>query len=178
MRSRRSQSQDGDLPVDDLLPLAEVFGGAFALLITLFLIIHNLAGVASPRMLPPRSDAGPAQISWLSQGGGWTVIVRPDKVRIVQDGSEAMQGQICTPKSPYREFIKQRYREQKNVVLVVLDGGVDVALEARNCIWDVVGERSQIGWIVADTELLKSLSVDQIPPEVQTVTNYLRARRE
>jgi hypothetical protein len=178
MGSRRRPPTEGQFgEADELLPLAQVFGGAFALLITLFLMIHNLSGAGQSRSLPPRSPAqtGPIQISWLARGSGWTVIARPDRVRIVQDGQEAFQGRICETTSPFRKYVRDRYKEGMNVVLVVLDGGVDVALEARNSIWEEHGEGSQVGWIIADLELLKSLSVDKLPAHVQAVADAYRA---
>ena len=173
---RRAYSDDG---TDGLLPLVEVFGGAFAVLIVLFLIIRLFSGVLQTRMLKPDSAEGPVRIAWVGGGSGWTVIARPDRVNVIEGGSEALKSRICAERSPFRRFVKRKYAEgQSRIALVILDGGVDVALEARNCIHQLAGTELKLSWIIVDAELLKSLSVNQIPPYVRTVSNFQLQRRD
>ena len=65
--------------------------------------------------------------------------------------------------------MRRVYRaDRQQIVFAILEGGVPTMAAARNCIRSVLpGRELTIGWIVANNELLKSVSLDDIPAYIR-----------
>lgn len=150
-------------------PMVEIFGGLFALLLVLFLIMNLLSQAALVERIEAASDEGLYRVGWDAGGAGFVVLAFPAEVRIVETGEAVGGGRICAPDSPFVDYVRRIYRAQRQqVVFAILEGGVPTMAEARNCIRAVLPERElTIGWIVANEELLKSVSLSDIPAYVK-----------
>ena len=69
----------------------------------------------------------------------------------------------------FREYADRVYaREQDQIVFFLLEGSIGTMFEARECLRRMWPERVlTIGWVVADQELLKSISADDIPAYIR-----------
>ena len=150
-------------------PMVEIFGGLFALLLVLFLIMNLLSQAALVERIEAASDEGLYRVGWDAGGSGFVVLAFPAEVRIVETGEAAGTGRICAPDSPFVDYVRRIYGgERRQVVFAILEGGVSTMAEARNCIRAVLpGRELTIGWIVASDELLKSVSLNDIPAYVK-----------
>ena len=150
-------------------PMVEIFGGLFALLLVLFLIMNLLSQAALVERIEAASDEGLYRVGWEAGGEGFVVLAFPAEVRIVETGDAAGAGRICEPDSPFVDYVRRIYRaERRQIVFAILEGGVPTMAEARNCIRAVLpGRELTIGWIVANDELLKSVSLNEIPAYVR-----------
>lgn len=150
-------------------PMVEIFGGLFALLLVLFLIMNLLSQAALVERIEAASDEGLYRVGWDAGGSGFVVLAFPGEVRIVETGESAGAGRICAPGSPFVDYVRRIYGgERQQVVFAILEGGVSTMAEARNCIRAVLpGRELTIGWIVASDELLKSVSLNDIPAYVK-----------
>ena len=160
--SARDQESNG-------APMVEIFGGLFALLLVLFLIMNLLSQAALVERIEEASDEGLFRVGWDAGGAGFVVLAFAHEVRIVETGETAARGGICQPDSPFVDYVRRIYRaEQQQIVFAILDDGVATMAEARNCIRDILpGRPLTIGWIVANNELLKSVSLGDIPAYVK-----------
>lgn len=150
-------------------PMVEIFGGLFALLLVLFLIMNLLSQAALVERIEVASDEGLYRVGWDAGGAGFVVLVFPAEVRIVETGQVAGAGRICEPDSPFVDYVRRVYRvERQQIVFAILEGGVPTLAEARNCIRAILpGRELTIGWIVANDELLKSVALNDIPAYVK-----------
>lgn len=150
-------------------PMVEIFGGLFALLLVLFLIMNLLSQAALVERIEAASDEGLYRVGWDAGGSGFVVLAFPAEVRIVETGEAVGAGRICAPDSPFVDYVRRIYGgERQQVVFAILEGGVPTMAEARNCIRAVLpGRELTIGWIVASDELLKSVSLNDIPAYVK-----------
>ena len=150
-------------------PMVEIFGGLFALLLVLFLIMNLLSQAALVERIEAASDEGLYRVGWDAGGAGFVVLAFPAEVRIVETGEAVGAGRICAPGSPFVDYVRRIYRaERQQVVFAILEGGVPTMAEARNCIRAVLpGRELTIGWIVANDELLRSVSLNDIPAYVK-----------
>ena len=62
-------------------------------------------------------------------------------------------------------YVRRVYQaDRQQIVFAILSNGVATMAEARNCIMQVLPDRLlSIGWIIANDELLKSVSIGDIP---------------
>ena len=150
-------------------PMVEIFGGVFALLMVLFVLLNTLSQASLMERLENTSSEGNYKIGWGSAGSGYVVITFPDELRIVETGAVVKRGEICKPDGPFPKYALNIYRRKKRqIVFTLLEGGVAVMAEARHCMMRIMpGQRLTIGWIIANNELLKSVSLDDIPPYIQ-----------
>lgn len=146
-------------------PMIEIFGGIFALMLVLFLIINLLSHNALVERLETAADEGLYRVGWGANGTGFVVITFPQELRIVETAKTIPAGSICNPSSPFVSYIRHVYQSQKQqIIFAILENSVSTMAEARNCIMDSLpGQTLAIGWIIANNELLKSVSLNDIP---------------
>ena len=145
--------------------MVEIFGGIFALLLVLFLLMNLLSQAALVERLETASEEGLYRVGWGSSGEGYVVLAFPSELRIVETGQAISTGAICRPGSPFVPYVRRVYQaDRQQIVFAILEDGVGTMAEARNCIMRVLPERLlSIGWIIANDELLKSVSLGDIP---------------
>ena len=150
-------------------PMMAIFGGAFALLLVLLLVVNLLSEASMRERLDDFGADGLYRINWQQGGEGFVVLVFPDVLRIIESGESVPQGRICEAESPFVAYARRVYQaERKQIVFAILEGSVSTMSEARNCIRALMPNRPvNIGWLIASNELLKSVNLDDIPPYIQ-----------
>ena len=145
--------------------MVEIFGGIFALLLVLFLLMNLLSQAALVERLETASEEGLYRVGWGASGEGYVVLAFPAELRIVETGEAVSSGRICLPESPFVAYVRRVYQaDRQQIVFAILSNGVATMAEARNCIMQVLPDRLlSIGWIIANDELLKSVSIGDIP---------------
>ena len=149
--------------------MVEIFGGIFALLLVLFLLMNLLSQAALVERLETASDEGLYRVGWGASGSGFVVLAFPTEVRIVETGEAISASEVCRPDSPFVTYVRRVYQADKQqIVFAILEDGVGAMAVARNCIRRVLPDRLlSIGWIIANDELLKSVSLGDIPAFVR-----------
>ena len=150
-------------------PMVEIFGGLFALMLVLFVIVNLLSEASVRERLEQTSEEGLYRINWGRSGSGFVVIAFPDSLRIVENNIAVPLSRVCAPDSPFVDYARRIYGVPKQqIVFTVLERSVPAMRAARDCIGAVMGNRPlTIGWIIADREMLKSVSLDDIPPYIE-----------
>lgn len=153
-------------------PMVEIFGGVFALLMVLFVLLNVLSQATLLERLESTTSEGNFKVGWGNAGSGYVVITFPDEMRIIETGEVVRLGEVCKPNGPYPRYAKKVYRRQKQqIIFALLEGSVAMMAEARHCLMKIMpGRRLTIGWIIANNELLKSVSLDDIPPYIEELT--------
>ena len=157
------------LQEENSAPMMAIFGGMFALMLV-FLLVVNLYSTAAVRERLERGDEqGQYRIERMDGGAGYVVIVFPKVLRIVETGEQVPHGVICAPGSPFMDYARKVYAgEKEQLVFFILEGGVPSMSVARNCLRNMwPGRLLTIGWVIADDEFLKSVTLDDVP-------NYIR----
>ena len=146
-------------------PMIEIFGGVFALLMVLFLLLNLFVQASLMERLETFSEEGLYKVGWGKHGSGYVVITFPDELRIIETGEAIEKDKICLPDSAFIRYAHKVYNSKKNqLVFTLLEGSVNTMAKARNCMQRIMPDRSiTIGWIIANEELLKSVSLDDIP---------------
>ena len=149
--------------------MVEIFGGIFALLLVLFLIMNLLSQAALVERLEAASDEGLYRVGWGANGSGFVVLAFPTELRIVETGEAIPAKDICAPQSPFVGYARKTYRaERQQLIFAILENGVTTMAAARNCLMRVLPNQTlAIGWIIANDELLKSVSLNDIPAFVK-----------
>jgi len=150
-------------------PMVEIFGGVFALLLVLYLLMNLLTQAAVFERLETAKEEGLYRVGWDAAGSGFVVLAFPAELRIVETGATVARDEICRPDGDFVAYVRRIYRaERQQIVFAILDGGVPTMADARNCIRATLpGRELTIGWIVANNELLKSVSLDDIPAYIR-----------
>ena len=153
-----------------------IFGGVFALMLVFLLLVNLLSGTAVRERLERSSEHGLHRIERMDGGAGYVVIAFPEALRIVETGAGVSKGAICEPGSAFVDYARQTYEDKRNqLVFFVLEGSVGAMFEARECLRSIwPGQVLTIGWVIADNELLKSVSLDDIPAYIR---DYAEERR-
>ena len=146
-------------------PMMAIFGGVFALMLVFLLLVNLFSSHAVRERLDRASEHGTYRIERMDGGAGYVVIVFPEAVRIVETGAGVSAGTICEPGSAFVDYARRIYEEERDqIVFVLLQGSIGVMFEARECLRAMWPDQVlTIGWVVADNELLKSVSLDEIP---------------
>ena len=152
-------------------PMIEIFGGVFALLMVLFVLFNLFSQAALLERLETSTDEGLYKVGWGAHGAGYVVITFPDDLRIIETGEAVNRGEICKPGSPFTKYARKVYESKQNqLIFTLLEGSVATMAEARNCMIKIMpNKRLTIGWIMANEELLKSVSLDDIPSYIDKV---------
>lgn len=150
-------------------PLIEIFGGIFALMLVLFLIISLLTQSNLIERLESAEEEGLHRVGWGTNGTGFVVLAFPGEVRIVENSETVVDDNICQPGSPFVRYVQKIYGQPKQqIIFAILENSVPTMAKARNCIMSVMPNRTvSIGWLVASNELLKSISLNDIPPFIK-----------
>ena len=166
--SNRDSLRDSE---DNNAPMVEIFGGVFALLLVLFVIINLFSQASIQQRLTDINEGGEYKISWDRHGSGYSMITSRDEVRIIETSTSVKYDDICSPSSPFVNYAKKIYNKPKQqLIFTITEGSVRTMAKARNCIRQIFPKRRiSIGWIIADKELLKSVSLDDIPPYIEEV---------
>ncbi|MCY4043952.1 MAG: hypothetical protein OXE99_02595 [Cellvibrionales bacterium] len=154
---------------EDDMPMIEIFGGLFAVLLVLFIIITLLSSYQEATRLEETPDPGEFTIGFQGEGEGHVVIASSDGIFIPALGERIDSRHICARGSPFIDFSKAIYLKRKQqIIFAIVSGGVSSMATARNCLRTTLfGQRLTIGWIIADDELLKSLSLNQLPDYIK-----------
>jgi hypothetical protein len=156
--------------------MVEIFGGIFALLLVLFLLMNLLSQAALAERLEAAAEEGLYRVGWGANGAGFVVLTFARELRIVENGETVAagpDGDLCHPSSPFVRYVRRIYQgERQQIIFAILQDGVGTMAEARNCIMRVLpAERPvTVGWIIANDELLKSVSLGDIPAHVRQAT--------
>lgn len=145
--------------------MIEIFGGIFALMLVLFLIINMLSQGALIERLEEASDEGLYRVGWGTNGTGFVVLAFPKELRIIETSETIPAGSICSPSSPFVRYARKIYQaEKQQIIFTILENSVTTMAEARNCIMQIMPNQTlAIGWIIASNELLKSVSLNDVP---------------
>ena len=151
--------------------MVEIFGGVFALLLVLFVLINLFSQASLQERLSDINEGGSYKVSWGAHGSGYTVVSFPSEIRIVETGENVKYDNICAPNSPFVSYVKKVYSKPKQqLIFTIVEGSVTTMARARNCIREILPNRqTTIGWIIADRELLKSVNLNDIPPYIKQV---------
>lgn len=152
-------------------PSVEIFGGVFALLLVLFLLINTFSQASLQERLSDINEGGAYKVDWGTRGSGHVVIAFPGELRIAETSESVRKGAICAEGGPFTRYARRIYQARdRQIVFTILENSVATMAEARNCMMQIMpGRHLTIGWIIADRELLKSVSLDDIPPYIDEV---------
>ena len=150
-------------------PMMAIFGGVFALMLVFLLLVNVFSSTAVRERLDRASEHGLHRIERMDGGSGYVVIVFPGTLRIVETGAGVSAGEICEPDGTFVDYARRIYeQDQDQIVFFLLDGSIGVMSEARECLRAMWPNRLlTIGWVIADSELLKSVSLDEIPAYIR-----------
>ena len=147
------------------------FGGFFGLLLVFLVLVNLFTGEAARERLESAGENGLFRIERPDKrGSGFVVITFPASLRIVETGEEAQPGGICAHGgAPFAEYARRVYANRGDqLVFFMLEGSVPVMAEARECLRNLWHGRSvTIGWVIADNELLKSVTLGDIPDYIR-----------
>ena len=150
-------------------PMMAIFGGVFALMLVFLLLVNVFSSTAVRERLDRASEHGLYRIERMDGGAGYVVIVFPEQLQIVETGVAVSAGAICEPDTAFVDYARRVYEQDRDqIVFFLLDGSIGAMSEARECLramWPV--RLLTIGWVIADTELLKSVSLDEIPAYIR-----------
>lgn len=153
----------------DSLSIIEVFGSAFALLIVIFLILNMLSEAEIQKRLENSIEEGSYKISWQNKGEGFIVIAFPKKLLIIEQAKMVETQHLCEANSAFVTYAKSKYKSnKKQIIFAIVEGGVATMKSARDCLMTTFPNKAvSVGWIIANDELLKAVSIDQIPAHIK-----------
>ncbi len=151
------------------VPMVEIFGGAFGLLLILLVLMNAITDNEITAMLDDASEESAYRISWENGSEGFVVLTFADHLQILQQNTSVAPDKICLPNSAFVNYIRQIYSKQTSqLIFAITEGGVGTMAIARNCMLAVLGRQPiVIGWIIANEQLLKAINLDEIPAEVK-----------
>ena len=154
------------------MPMMAVFGGMFALMLVFLIIVNVLSEESVRERLERGEEDGVYRIERVDGGAGYVVIVFPGALRVVETNEGIARDEICRVGGAYRQYAQRVYQgNNEQLLFIVLDGSVPTMAEARNCLRRMWPDKSiQIGWVIADSEFLKSVTLDDIPSYIE---NYI-----
>ena len=169
-RRRSSGRASGDaLQEENNAPMMAIFGGVFGLLLVFLVVVNLYSDAAQRERLERGSEDGLHRIERLDGGSGYVVITFPDELRIIETGISIKPAEICTAGSPFVDYARKVYEDNGNqLVFFVLEGSVPTMARARECLRQTWPQQIlAIGWVIADNELLKSVTLNDIPDYIQ-----------
>lgn len=149
-------------------PMVEVFGGAFALLLILFVLVNVFANSEIYAMIEDSSEAATYKVSWETGAEGFVVVSFPDRIQILETGDSIPVNRICAPNGPFLNYAHQLYDSRiKQMIFAIVEQGAHTMAVARNCLLSEFPSRAvSIGWIIANKDLLRAVNLDEIPAEI------------
>ena len=150
-------------------PMMAIFGGVFALMLVFLLLVNLFSDNAVRERLDRASEHGLYRIERMDGGAGYVVIAFPESLRIVETGATVPAKAVCGPGSAFVDYARHIYEEKRDqLVFFLLQGSVGAMFEARECLRALWPDQVlTIGWVIADHELLKSVSLDDIPAYIR-----------
>ncbi len=150
-------------------PMMAVFGGMFALMLVFLLVVNVVSQAAVRERLKEATDEGTYRIEREDGSSGYSIIVFPESLRIVETAEGVDRGSICDAGSAYRRYAQRVYQQKGDQLLFfITEGAVPTMAEARNCLRSMwPDETLSIGWVITDNEFLKSVMLDEIPEYIQ-----------
>ena len=150
-------------------PIVEIFGGAFALLLILFLIINTIVDTEINAMLDDAVEEAAFKVSWESGAEGFVVISFADRLHILETNTSVTKDKICSPNSKFIKYVQDIYRHRnKQIIFAITEGGVSTMAMARNCMMaNFPSKPMLIAWIIANKELLKVIDLQDIPAQIK-----------
>ena len=173
--SSHSTTSGDILQEENNAPMMAIFGGVFGLLLV-FLVVVNLYSDAAQRERLERGDEdGLYRIERLDGGSGFVVITFPGELRIIETGASINPATVCDDGGAFPDYARRVYENDGDqLVFFMLEGSVSTMAIARECLrrmWP--GQTLTIGWVIADNELLKSVTLGDIPGYIR---DYAEAR--
>ena len=149
-------------------PMVEIFGGAFALLLILFILVNLFANSEIYAMIDDSSEAATYKVSWETGAEGFVVISFPDRLQILETGDSVPIKQICSPSGPFLSYAHKLYDSRiKQMIFAIVEKGAHAMAIARNCLLSEFPSRPvSIGWIIANKDLLRAVNLEEIPAEI------------
>ncbi|MEZ9548886.1 MULTISPECIES: hypothetical protein [Vibrio] len=143
----------------------EVFGGVFAILMVLFLIINLLSSARLEERLDRLSDEGDFKIKWGENGNGFVIITYPDSLFIIETGEFEKYDDICGSNSKFIDYTRKIYSQKNSqIIFSILENSVGTMRKARDCIQKTYkGKRVSIGWMIVDGNTMKAINLGDIP---------------
>ncbi len=170
-RKGKSLFNRGDIDA----PMVEVFGGALALLIIIFILINLIVTQDIRAMLDRSTEDAKFKVSWQNGTEGLVVISYPDKLRIIETNESIPRSEICTPNNPFLRYVENIYNNSQNqqLIFAILDNGVETMAIARNCMRARWAQRViNIGWIIANQDLLSTVRLQDLPARIKKSLNF------
>ncbi|MXZ44051.1 MAG: hypothetical protein F4Z01_03615 [Gammaproteobacteria bacterium] len=150
-------------------PMMAVFGGMFALMLVFLLVVNVVSQAAVRERLKEATEEGTFRIEREDGSSGYSIIVFPESLRIVETAEGVDRGSICDIGNAYRNYAERVYNQQGDQLLFfITEGSVPTMAEARNCLRSMWPDRTiSIGWVITDNEFLKSVMLDEIPEYIK-----------
>lgn len=156
-------------------PMVEIFGGAFGLLLILFLLINLFAEAQLRAQIENSLEESAYKINWEQGAEGYIVLSFPDRLQIIenQQTSGYAELQNSCNNSNFANYARQVYEKQgTQIIFAILEGGVRTMKSARDClikIWP--NRRVSIGWIIANEDFIQAVDLKDLPPRIQRSLN-------
>ena len=161
----------GAADLENSVPMMAIFGGFFGILLVFLVLVNLFTGEAARERLEQAGEDGLYRIERQDKSGsGFMVITFPGALRIVETGQRVQLGAVCPGgSSAFSDYARNVYENQGDqLVFFMLEGSVPVMAEARECLRNFWPDQAvTIGWVIADTELLKSVSLNDIPAHIR-----------
>lgn len=150
---------------DESIASIEVFGGVFALLLVLYVIMNIFSSSRLEERLDELSNNGEYKISWGEHGDGYVVLAYPDSIFIIENGNFIPHNNICKKGSSFYRYATSVYEgDQKQIIFAILDNGVETMRIARDCLQSIYPKKKvSIGWMIIDDQTMKSIKINDIP---------------
>jgi hypothetical protein len=149
--------------------IVEVFGGTFALLVVLFVVLNLISEAKLQQRLAKTIEQGSYKISWENEGEGYVIIAFNEHLFIVEQGKKVAQADICNPDGAFVPYVKNIYQSQKKqLIFAIVESGTLSMRLGRDCMRKILPNKYlSIAWIIANQELLKSVSINQFPAYIK-----------
>ena len=149
-------------------PMVEVFGGAFALLLILFILVNLFNNSEIYAMIEDSSEEAEYKVSWENGAEGFVVVSFPDRLQILETNDSIPIKQICSPNGPFLRYAHKTYGSRaKQMIFAIVEKGAYTMAVARNCLLSEFPSRPiSMGWIIANKDLLRAVDLDEIPAEI------------
>ncbi|KAF3981092.1 MAG: hypothetical protein HFP81_08415 [Methylococcales symbiont of Hymedesmia sp. n. MRB-2018] len=149
--------------------IIEVFGGTFALLVVLFVILNIFSEAQIQQRLAQTIEEGEYKISWEKGNEGYIVIAFPSYMLIVQQQKKVDLANICASNSAFVNYARQIYADKKKqIVFAIVENATLTMRAGRDCMRQIFPKKPlSIAWIIANNELLKSVSIDNFPAYIK-----------
>ena len=159
----------GVLDDDNNAPMMAIFGGVFGLLLVFLVIVNLFSDAAQRERLERGGEDGLYRIERLDGGAGFVVITFPGELRIIETGESVSPADICRSSGAFPAYAQRVYESNRDqLVFFILEGGVPTMAAARECLRRMWPQRVlTIGWVIADNELLKSVTLNDIPDYIR-----------